>query len=154
MDIVDSCFTMIMECNLWQYTGNIVSIIWSADTMTSTGCSCQISRLMYADTRIVQIWQNREWIQRRCSTSWGIRIYRLQWMCTRISDSMMQRKNWNGWKSLGRHRQRLSRRKRNRCRRKCLKLYNMEMGWRSGIDWGVIFVEKSRFRGYNIIRVI
>lgn len=44
MDIVDSYFTMIMECHLWQYTGNIVSIIWSADTMTSTGCRCQISR--------------------------------------------------------------------------------------------------------------
>ena len=29
MDIVDSCFTMIMECHLWQCTGNIVSIIWS-----------------------------------------------------------------------------------------------------------------------------
>ena len=32
---------MIMECHLWQCTGNIVSIIWSADTMTSTGCRCQ-----------------------------------------------------------------------------------------------------------------
>lgn len=41
-------------------TGNIVSIIWSADTMTSTGCSCQISRLMYADIPIAPIWQNRE----------------------------------------------------------------------------------------------
>ena len=30
------------------------------DTMTSTGCRCQTSHLMYADTRIVQIWQNRE----------------------------------------------------------------------------------------------
>ena len=60
MDIVDSCFTMIMECHLLQCIGNTVSTIWSADTMTSTGCSCQISRLMYADTRIARIWQNRE----------------------------------------------------------------------------------------------
>ena len=28
--------------------------------MTFTGCRCQISRLMYADTPIVRIWQNRE----------------------------------------------------------------------------------------------
>ena len=57
MDIADSCFTMIMECHLRQCTGNIVSIIWSADTMTSTGCSCPISCLMYADIPIVPIWQ-------------------------------------------------------------------------------------------------
>lgn len=126
MDIVDSCFTMIMECHLWQCTGNIVSIIWLEGTMISTGCSCQISRLMYADIPIAPIWQNREWIPRHCSTSWGIRIYQSRWMCTRISDLMMLRKNWNGWKSLGRHRRRLSRRRRNRYRRKCLKLYNMK----------------------------
>ena len=60
MDIADSCFTMIMECHLWQCTGNIVSIIWSADTMTSTECSCQISRLMYAGIPIAPIWQNLE----------------------------------------------------------------------------------------------
>ena len=59
-DIVESCFTMIMECRLWQCTGSIVSTIWSADTMTSTGCRCQTSRLIYADTPIVRIWQNRE----------------------------------------------------------------------------------------------
>jgi hypothetical protein len=52
--------TMIMECHLWQCTGSTVSIIWLVDTMTSTGCRCQTSHLMYADTRIVQIWQNRE----------------------------------------------------------------------------------------------
>ena len=37
---------------MWQCTGNTASIIWSADTMTSTGCRCQISRLMYADIPI------------------------------------------------------------------------------------------------------
>ena len=41
MDIADSCFTMIMECHLWQCTGNTALIIWSADTMTFTGCRCQ-----------------------------------------------------------------------------------------------------------------
>ena len=51
---------MIRECHLWQCTGNIVSIIWSADTMTFTGCRCQTLRLMYADTPIARIWQNRE----------------------------------------------------------------------------------------------
>lgn len=60
MAIVDSFSTMIMECHLWQCIGSTDSIIWSADTMTSTGCRCQTSHLMYADTRIVQIWQNRE----------------------------------------------------------------------------------------------
>lgn len=40
---------MIMECHLWQCTGSTASTIWSADTMTFTGCRCQISRLMYAD---------------------------------------------------------------------------------------------------------
>ena len=60
MDIADSYFTMIMECHLLQCIGNTVLIIWSADTMTSTGCRCQISRLMYADTRIARIWKNRE----------------------------------------------------------------------------------------------
>ena len=39
---------------------HIVSIIWLADTMTFTGCRCQILHLMYADTPIVRIWQNRE----------------------------------------------------------------------------------------------
>ena len=153
MDIVDSYFTMIMECHLLQCTGSTALIVWSADTMTFTEYRCQILHLMYADTPIARIWQNREWIQRRCSTSWGIRIYRSQWMCTHISDSMMPRKSWSGWKSLGRRRRRLSRRKRNRCRRKCLKLYNMEMGWRSGIDWGVIFVEKRKMNWYNIARL-
>ena len=57
MNIVDSCFTMIMECHLLRCIGNTDLIIWLAGTMTSTGCRCQISRLMYADTRIVQIWQ-------------------------------------------------------------------------------------------------
>jgi len=60
MDIVDSYFMMIMECHLWQCTGSIDSIIWSADTMTFTEYRCQISRLMYADTLIAPIWQNRE----------------------------------------------------------------------------------------------
>ena len=55
------------------------------------------------------------------STSWDIQIYRSQWMCTRISDLMMQRRNWKGWKSSGRYRRRLSRRKRKRCRRRCLR---------------------------------
>ena len=41
MDIADSCFTMIMECHLWQCTGNTALIIWSADTMTFTGCRCK-----------------------------------------------------------------------------------------------------------------
>ena len=41
MDIADSCFTMIMECHLWQCTGNIVLIIWLEGTMTFTGCRCQ-----------------------------------------------------------------------------------------------------------------
>ena len=58
--IEDSCFTMIMECHLLRCIGNTDLIIWLAGTMTSTGCRCQISRLIYADTRIVQIWQNRE----------------------------------------------------------------------------------------------
>ena len=60
MDIADFYSMMIMECHLWQCTGKIGSIIWSADTMTSTGCRCQISRLMHADTPIVRIWQNGE----------------------------------------------------------------------------------------------
>ena len=60
MDIADFYSMMIMECHLWQCIGSTDLTIWLADTMTSTGCSCQISRLMYADTRIVQIWQNRE----------------------------------------------------------------------------------------------
>ena len=42
------------------YTGSIVSIIWSADTMTFTEYRCQILHLMYADTPIARIWQNRE----------------------------------------------------------------------------------------------
>ena len=46
MDIADSCFTMIMECHLWQCTGNIVLIIWLEGTMTFTGCRCQTLRLM------------------------------------------------------------------------------------------------------------
>ena len=41
MDIADSCFTMIMECHLWQCTGSIDSIIWLEGTMISTGCRCQ-----------------------------------------------------------------------------------------------------------------
>ena len=60
MDIVDSYFTMIMECHLLQCIGNTVLIIWSADTMTSTEYRCQILHLMYADTPIARIWQNRE----------------------------------------------------------------------------------------------
>ena len=60
MDIVDFCFTMIMECHLLQCIGNTALIIWSADTMTSTGYRCQTLLHMYADTRIVQMWQNRE----------------------------------------------------------------------------------------------
>ena len=46
MDIVDSYFTMIMECHLWQCTGSTDSIIWLADTMTFTGCRCQTLHLM------------------------------------------------------------------------------------------------------------
>lgn len=46
--------------HLWQCIGSTASTIWSAGTMISTGCRCQISRLMYADTPIAQIWQNRE----------------------------------------------------------------------------------------------
>lgn len=57
MDIVDSCFMMIMECHLWQCIGSIDSITWSADTMIFTGCRCQTSRFMYADTPIAAIWQ-------------------------------------------------------------------------------------------------
>ena len=53
-------FTMIMECHLLQCTGSTDSIIWLADTMTFTGCRCQTLRLMYADTPIARIWQNRE----------------------------------------------------------------------------------------------
>ena len=34
--------------------------IWSADTMTFTEYRCQILHLMYADTPIAPIWQNRE----------------------------------------------------------------------------------------------
>ena len=128
---------MIMECHLWQCTGSTDSTIWLADTMTSTGCRCQTLRLMYAGILTARVWQNQEWIQRHCSTSWGIQIYRLQWMCTHISDSMMLRKNWNGWKSLGRRRRRLNRRKRNWCRRRCLRQFNMEVEWRSGLGWGV-----------------
>ena len=60
MDIVDSYFTMIMECHLLQCIDNTALIIWSADTMTFTEYRFQISRLMYADTRIARIWQNRE----------------------------------------------------------------------------------------------
>ena len=49
----------------------------------------------------------------------------------------------------------MSRRRRKRCHRKCLKLYNCII-WKwddaLAIDWGVIFVEKSRLGGYNIIR--
>ena len=33
MDIADFYFTMIIGCHLWQWTGSIVSIIWSADTI-------------------------------------------------------------------------------------------------------------------------
>ena len=121
---------MIMKCHLWQCTGSTDSIIWLADTMTFTGCICQTLHPMYADTPIVRIWQNREWILRRySSTSWGIRIYRSQWMCTHISDSMMPR-------------QRLSRRRRNRCRRRCLRGFNMEEGWRSGLS-GAFFCGKE-----------
>lgn len=60
MDIADSCFTMIIECHLLRCIGNIDSIIWSADTMTFTEYRCQILHLMYADTPIARIWQNRE----------------------------------------------------------------------------------------------
>ena len=49
---------------------------------------------------------------------------------------------------------RLNRRRRNRCRKRCLRSCNMEDRWRSGLGWGVFSMEKSRFRGYNIIRVI
>ena len=121
MATVDSCFTMTMECPLWQCTGSIDSITWSADTMTFIGCRCQTSRLMCADTPIVAIWQNREWIPRHYSILWGIRIYQSRWMCTRISALMMQRKNWNEWKTSKRRRRRLSRRRRKRCRRRCLR---------------------------------
>ena len=46
--------------HLWQCIGSIDSITWSADTMIFTGCRCQTSRFMYADTPIAAIWQNRE----------------------------------------------------------------------------------------------
>ena len=104
----------------WTYTDNYVNPLEMN--------VCQTLRLMYADTPIARIWQNREWIPRHYSTSWGIRIYRSQWKCTRISDSMMLRKNWNGWKSLGKRRRRLNRRRRNRCRRRCSRQFNMEDG--------------------------
>ena len=65
---------MIRECHLWQCTGNTASITWLADTMISTECRCQTTLHMYADTLTAPIWQNREWILRRCSISWGIRI--------------------------------------------------------------------------------
>lgn len=48
MDIADSYFTMIMECHLLQCIGNTALIIWSADTMTSTGCRCQTLLHMYS----------------------------------------------------------------------------------------------------------
>ena len=51
---------MIMECHLLRCIGNTALIIWSADTMTFTGCRCQTLHLMYADTPIARIWQNRE----------------------------------------------------------------------------------------------
>ena len=60
MDITDFYSMMIMECHLWQCIGSTDSTIWFADTMTSTRCRCQTSRLMYADTPIARIWQNRE----------------------------------------------------------------------------------------------
>ena len=60
MAIADSYFMMIMECHLWQCTGSIDSIIWLADTMTFTEYRCQTLRLMYEDTPIARIWQNRE----------------------------------------------------------------------------------------------
>ena len=63
MDIVDSCFTMIMECHLWQCTSNIVSIIWSADTMTFTGGRCQTLRLMYADSNMAKSGMNPKTLQ-------------------------------------------------------------------------------------------
>ena len=46
MDIVDSYFTMIMECHLLQCIGNTALILWSADTMTFTEYRCQILHLM------------------------------------------------------------------------------------------------------------
>ena len=78
MVIVDSFSMMKMICHSWQCTGSTDSITWLAGTMTSTGCRCQTSLLMCADIPIVPIWQNRELIQRPCSTSWDIRIYRLR----------------------------------------------------------------------------
>ena len=60
MATVDSFSMMIMECHLLQCTGSIDSIIWSADTMISTEYRCQTSCLIYADTPISAIWQNRE----------------------------------------------------------------------------------------------
>ena len=59
-DIADFYFTMIMECHLLQCTGSTDSIIWLGDTMISIGCRCQTLHLMYADTPIARIWQNRE----------------------------------------------------------------------------------------------
>ena len=53
-------FTMIMECHLLPCIGSTDSIIWLEGTMISTGCRCQTSRLIYADTPIARIWQNRE----------------------------------------------------------------------------------------------
>ena len=40
----------------WQHRFNHMSV----DTMTFTGCRCQTLHLMYADTPIARIWQNRE----------------------------------------------------------------------------------------------
>ena len=55
-----SGFLFFDDNGMPQCIGSIDSIIWSADTMTFTECRCQTLHLMYADTPIARIWQNRE----------------------------------------------------------------------------------------------
>ena len=49
-----------MYCHKWHSIGSTDSIIWLADTMISTEYRCQTLHHIYASTRIVRIWQNRE----------------------------------------------------------------------------------------------
>ena len=146
----------------WQWNATVVAMHWqhrfkphgrqiSNDIyrvqMPNITPSCMPTHLLQQYGKI------REWIQRRYSTSWasGYNCYNECTQHISFDDAEEELKRMEEFR---RRRRRLSRRRRNRCRRKCLKLYNMEMGWRSGIDWGRYFCGKSRFRGYNIIRVI
>ena len=96
MDIVDSCFTMIMGCSLvamhWQHHFNHMV----GSTMISTGCSCQISRLMYADTYCSNMAKSGM-NQRHCSTSCRAFGYKRNNECVHIWDLMMPRRI-EGWK--------------------------------------------------------